>query len=192
MSLLVLLSAGAPCLTAGDLVSRQGRVLAGNELSVGYGRGSYAELGLAVTGALGVAFTLGAAQLEELSSAGVFFVEYKRNVLRSLALGVAMGYEGCTLRFKTAGSDGPGTGRYSFLTLMPSATLRWFSFRRVGMYSRAAAGIMLSVGNGSAKPVFAFQAGLVCVDFGGDTLRGFIELGGGCQGLVSGGLRYCF
>ncbi len=33
---------------------------------------------------------------------------------------------------------------------------------------------------------------LVCADFGGRLCRGFVDLGFGCQGLASAGVRFCF
>lgn len=174
---------------AQTFTSKQGYVLPDNEISVSYGALSHVHIGSALGGALGVAFTLGFVDLEELSSTGAFSVEYRRYLHRNVAVGGVFAYEGCSLRF----SGNAGTGRYSYLSLMPSVTVKWFSRPHVSMYSKAAVGVMLALTpDSSVRPLLSAHLSSVGVDFGGRTLRGFFEAGFGSLGLLSGGLRFCF
>ena len=186
-----LVAAAAPALGAGaqTFTSKQGYVLPDNEISVSYGALSHVHIGSALGGALGVAFTFGFVDLEELSSTGAFSVEYRRYLHRNVAVGAVFAYEGCTLRF----SGNAGTGRYSYLSLMPSVTVKWFSRPHVSMYSKAAVGVMLALTpDSSVKPMLSAHLSSVGVDFGGRNVRGFAEAGFGSLGLLSGGLRFCF
>ncbi|GEM_PF-1588960 len=197
LSLLLLqLQAGAQTYT-----TRQGYSLPDNELSVFYGQGSYTSLSMAVGGALGTAFSLGAARIEDLSSSGSIGLGYHRYVHRSIAVGGVVGYEGCTLRFsQLAGHDqdgnpvyesSPSNGNYSFIFVMPSVAFKWFSLSSISMYSRVSAGAMLCLSQNPARLTFAFQASPVGFDFGSTMFRGFLEAGFGCQGILTAGLRVC-
>ena len=71
----------------------------------------------------------------------------------------------------------------------------WLNRAHVGLYSKLAAGAGYFFANGSdSKDNFsvAFQVTPVGVDFGGEQFRGFLEVGVGWQGIVSGGVRWFF
>lgn len=183
---------------AQSFTSRQGYTLPDNEVSVSYGLGSYPEVVVALTGAFGTAFSFGMAQVSDLSIIGVFSAEYQRYVHRSIAVGGILSYEYCGLSFSGT-EDGDvqtsvqdSSNWISFIALMPSAKFKWFSFPHVGMYSKVAAGLMLSVSGENVAPQFSFHVSAAGIDFGGEMLRGFVEAGFGCQGIVSGGVRLCF
>ena len=84
---------------AQTFTSKQGYVLPDNEISFSYGALSHVHIGSALGGALGVAFTLGFVDLEELSSTGAFSVEYRRYLHRNVAVGGVFAYEGARCVF---------------------------------------------------------------------------------------------
>lgn len=181
--------------------TRQGYILPDNEISVFYGQGSYTSLSVALGGALGTAFSLGAARVDEMSSTGSVGVAYQRYVHRSIAVGCVVGYEGCTLRFSGfSGHDQDGhpvyeteagTGNNAFVFMMPSVALKWFSLPGVSLYSKLSAGLMAGFSQTSAGLAFAFQVSPAGLDFGSSKFRGFLEAGFGCQGILAAGLRLC-
>lgn len=203
---LILLAALASSVSAGAQThsTNRGYAIPDNEISVYYGQGSYTQLAMAVGGALGTAFTFGAARLEDLSSTGAIGVEYHRYVHRSIAVGGVLGYEGGTMKFAPmSGTDengdpvhdsgaSSGSDNFTFIHFMPSVAFKWFSLPNVSMYSRVALGAMLGISGGTSNIAFAFQASPVAIDFGGTMIRGFLEAGFGCQGILTAGLRACF
>ena len=203
---LILLAALASSVSSGAQThsTNRGYAIPDNEISVYYGQGSYTQLAMAVGGALGTAFTFGAARLEDLSSTGAIGVEYHRYVHRSIAVGGVLGYEGGTMKFAPmSGTDengdpvhdsgaSPGSDNFTFIHFMLSVAFKWFSLPNVSMYSRVALGAMLGISGGTSNISFAFQASPVAIDFGGTMIRGFFEAGFGCQGILTAGLRACF
>lgn len=189
---LILLAFLASSVSAGaqTFSTKQGYVIPDNEISVYYGQGSYTQLAMAAGGALGAAFTFGAASLEDLSSTGAIGVEYHRCIHRSIAVGGVLGYEGGTMKFSA--KSGTDERNFTFIQIMPSVAFKWFSLPNMSMYSRAALGAMLGISGGNSSIAFAFQASPVAIDFGGTMIRGFLEAGFGCQGILTAGLRACF
>ena len=137
---LILLAALASSVSAGAQThsTNRGYAIPDNEISVYYGQGSYTQLAMAVGGALGTAFTFGAARLEDLSSTGAIGVEYHRYVHRSIAVGGVLGYEGGTMKFAPmSGTDengdpvhdsgaSSGSDNFTFIHFMPSVAFKWF------------------------------------------------------------------
>ena len=63
------------------------------------------------------------------------------------------------------------------------------------MYSKLSLGMMLLLGGkNEAKPIpmLAVQASSVCMEFGGEALRGFLETGWGNQGLLNFGVKFSY
>ena len=88
-----------------------------------------------------------------------------------------------------------GDFKLGCLSAMPLVKFAWLNRAHVGLYSKLAAGAGYFFANGGeAKDNFsvAFQATPVGVDFGGEQFRGFLEVGVGWQGIVSGGVRWFF
>lgn len=185
--LLLAASAGAAAQTH---TTPQGYTLYDNEVSLYYGQGSITQLGMALGGALGVALTFGTVSLDELRSNGTFSAGYHRHVNSWLSVGGIVGYEGISLVFSSDESSG-SDGDYSFIFAMPSATAKWFSRPSWSMYSRLSAGAITGIHEGQASWGFAFQASAVGLDFGIEKVRGFLEAGLGCQGILLAGLRLC-
>ena len=118
-----------------------------------------------------------------------------------MAVGAACSYEHYIMRFdKAAGTDEDGnkiytegeTNHHDMVSIMPSLKLLWFNRPHFSMYSKLAAGLLLHFGGEKPGANVAFQLSPVCADFGGRLCRGFVDLGFGCQGLASAGVRFCF
>lgn len=126
------------------------------------------------------------------------------------AFGVAAIYEKSSmdLTFKDTQNSKTGTTGFSmnFITVMPSVKLQWFNTNVVGMYSKVALGasvmavpktIDVVVDGQTQKESLdrmpsvlpAFQANPICIEVGGQNVRGFLETGWGMQGLIMGGVR---
>lgn len=199
----ILLSVVAAGAGAQTYTSGQGYAIPDNELSVYYGVASTSYMAAAISGALGTALTLGSSSFEMLVCTGVFGAEYQRYLHRSIAVGGSVSCESIVLGFTPqTGTDEYGdpvhdSGRVhrssvTVIGVMPSVSFKWFSRSRVSMYSKLALGFMLGIGGGVYSPGVAFHLTAVGVDFGGQRLRGFMEAGAGCRGLINGGLRFCF
>lgn len=181
---------------AQTFVSRQGYEFPANEISLSYGYITVPHIAYAFGGIFGTAFSLGLAKVSEINSTGAVALDYQRYVCRSVAVGAVLAYENCAIRFDSSDGEG-GTiegerQNSSIISIMPAAKFQWFNCRNVGMYSKLAAGAMMSISKDSSSVGFAFQLSPVCIDFGGCACRGFLEAGLGSQGLVQAGIRYCF
>lgn len=96
-----------------------------------------------------------------------------------------------------------GDGSNTYLTLMPAAKFDWLRKKNFGMYSKAAIGATLRTEkidwNDSQKDDYSeselhlnWQMSLLGIEAGTPTLRGFIEMGFGEQGIGLIGVRYKF
>lgn len=98
-----------------------------------------------------------------------------------------------------------GELKHNFITVMPAAKLYWFDKKSWGMYSKLGAGITYSnaketgtdsngnhIEDTDNEIFFNFQASLVGVEVGNESVRGFAELGVGEQGMALIGVRYKF
>ncbi len=221
ITILIVLTAAVGTMSAQKTyTSKQGYEIPANEFSFSYGRVSLPTFAYTLGGALGSAFTGGLARMSTAVSTGSFGLEYEHYVHPNVALGGLFTYEDYLLGFDTAkGKDADGNRIYEegqvqnhhVFSIMPSAKFNWFSYEHVSMYSKLAVGMAVYYtpevnytcvdddGNvqektieGSRSVSYAFQVNPVGVDFGNRNLRGFAELGWGCQGLWIIGLRYCF
>ena len=96
-----------------------------------------------------------------------------------------------------------GEAKNSFITVMPAAKFNWLRKKNFGMYSKIAAGLTFaskkedySKGNvenqSESKVGFNFQASAIGIEAGSETIRAFVELGVGEQGVLLGGIRAKF
>lgn len=94
-----------------------------------------------------------------------------------------------------------GTLRRHIFFVMPEATIYWFKRNHVSMYSKLAAGMRFVAESRTfdsarrdirelKKKGFYGHVSPVCVEFGGQKWRGFVELGYGAQGIVQYGAKY--
>ena len=95
----------------------------------------------------------------------------------------------------------PGEPPMSCVSLLPGVKLNWLRRDSFGMYTKLCAGAAWfnTPGGGSTTEdgkktsdgslIFNFQASLLGAEFG-RSVRGFIELGAGEQGIIVGGVRF--
>lgn len=190
-----------------------------NEISVSYGVLSAQSLLFTLAGALGTAFALGAVK-PEIKPYGNFIVEYQHAANTLFSWGGTLYCEPYSLAFSQyAGKDEAGNSIYKpanakptyFVGLMPSCKTYWFNREHFGMYSHFGLGVMAAISSatttteeaedGSVKEVYvpaktqfipAIQLGLLCADFGGEKVRGFLEVGVGTEGVLQAGVKYAF
>lgn len=167
-----------------------------NEVSVSYGWGSaYYLTGVLVRNVL-YSFRL---DVDEMKSMGTAAVDYRHYLNGRWAIGGTVCYEASTL--PVARLLLPGTGNeavvdgtmYRNIAIMPAVTLRWLQDRHVSIYSKLALGVMLQIdpeGPVSAAPCTCLTP--VGTDFGGRSVRGFLEMNVGTQSLLSAGVKFRF
>lgn len=164
---------------AGDGYSR-------NEVSLSYGQFSIPGLVNSFGAALGSAFQPEAGI--KASVYGVMTTGYFHWFTQGFALGCENSYELVGLQ----------DHRSFYASLMPSVKGRWFYRPHFGLYSKASAGVLFqhtSAGQNneaSSGVSFGVQLTPLACEFGGEHLKGFVELGVGMEGLVLLGLRYGF
>ena len=170
-----------------------------NEFSVTYGQFTLPQMAYVTGGVLGAAFSVGHFSFENALFLGGVGVEYVHYVNGWLGLGGAVVCDYMTADAMNVASDGTktpnGKFRLGYLSAMPVVKFAWYNRERVGLYSKLGFGAGYSFANDSEpKDNFGFsaQVTLVGVDFGGESFRGFVEVGAGMQGLVNAGVRWFF
>ena len=156
-------------------------------MSLGYGTMSVYSFAYTLGGALATVFSLGEADIKDISSTGAISLEYMRWVSPHVGVGALGVYELCPMTFEDNTSS-----RSHLISVMPAAKFAWLGKDHFGMYTKIAAGVGAAFDDGSADFSFAAQVNPVGMDFGGQSFRGFLELGWGMQGLVMFGLRKSF
>ena len=121
---------------------------------------------------------------------GGFSLQYLYSLNRTIKLGGTVCYE------STWGEWSNGGGYIvHYPAILATSKFMWFNHEHFGMYSKLSLGLMLLLdGKNGDKPIpmFAGQASAVCMEFGGKTLRGFLETGLGNQGLFNFGMKFSF
>ena len=88
-----------------------------------------------------------------------------------------------------------------YFSLMPAFKYYYVNGKNFGMYSKLAAGAMMSVfksedtkggSDSDSKLYFMYQVSALGIEFGSQNFRGFLEAGAGEQGIVLAGLKYKF
>ena len=121
---------------------------------------------------------------------GGFSLQYLYSLNRTIKLGGTLCYENTWGEWNN-GSD----YLIHYPTIMATSKFMWFNHEHFGMYSKLSLGLMLVLGGkDEAKqiPMLAAQASSVCMEFGGEALRGFLETGWGNQGLLNFGMKFSF
>lgn len=169
-----------------------------NEIMFGYGRVTVVDVAHVVGGVFATAFTAGYARFDSFRSYGSANLEYYRVLNKTFFVGATLSWFGGTADELNKDNEPVGKADYSGFAVMPAAKAFWFRKPHVAMYSKLAAGITLlddyddENGSHSFDPFFGGQVTLAGVQFGGGRFRGFVELGGGMQGLVLAGLSVSF
>lgn len=140
-------------------------------------------------------------------------LEYFHHMSKTISIGGIIGFNGtssdmyCTLQ-KNSGEKSKekvGTSSRYFFTVMPAVKFDWVRKKNIGIYSKVAIGITYRSekekqdNQDGEKELYNdsgimgnFQASLLGIEAGSQKCRGFVELGVGEQGIISGGFRYKF
>lgn len=169
-----------------------------NEIMFGYGRVTVVDVAHVVSGVFATAFTAGYARFDNFRSYGSVNLEYYRTLNKTFSVGAAVAWFGGTADELNKENVKIGNADYSGFAVMPAAKAFWFRKPHVAMYSKLAAGVTLlddydeETDSHSFDPFFGAQVTLAGVQFGGERFRGFVELGGGMQGLALAGVSFSF
>ena len=141
-------------------------------------------------------------KLENDKFFGPISAEYFYHVKNWLGVGGILAY-GMNKQDVMSGKDKIGESKNTYLTLMPAVKFDWVREKHFGMYSKLAFGATLrnekyesvnatSKDDSDSEVHVNWQASLLGIEAGGPTIRGFLELGTGEQGIALIGLRYKF
>lgn len=166
-----------------------------NEVSVSYGQATAPQFAYLFGGIFGVVFTAGHFEFDNTVMTGTLGAEYNHWVNNWFGYGGSVFAEYITSDTYTKDSDGNRTknGKFNlgFASLMPTARFRWFNNPHFGMYSKVGAGLGLAFSDG-IQPTLSAQVSPVCMEFGGNSWRGLVELGVGMQGIATVGVKKSF
>ena len=162
-----------------------------NEFALSYGQISFPQSIYVLGEVFGAVFSLGNFAPEDTKFYGQFGAEYTHWVGRVIGLGLM-----ATCDYMTSTVNGGESPDYSMFVVsaLPTFKASWFNYPHVGMYSKIGVGVSDFIGLDSENPhqiTFAFQLSPICVDFGGEHFRGFVEIGYGAQGPCVGA-KYIF
>ena len=172
-----------------------------NELDLSYGRVSLPSFAMVLGGVFATAFTFGLAAMDDFSTSGAISVGYYNYLTDHFAVGGDSCFENMLLGFKAYTGDSTYENKLtpnnvSFSSLMPGVKLSWFNRQHFGMYTKLNAGACMQTSSqsesGGTSVSFAMQVDPVAMEFGGTSIRGFLEVGFGMEGLFNAGIRYAF
>ena len=171
-----------------------------HEVSLEYGYVTAPEFALVFAGIFGTLFTLGTSSLSEIKCTGELSGQYYHRLGEKWMVGCAGGYEHASLSFEDSeGNVKPATVNGHFMSLLPSAKLYWSSRKHFAMYTKAQAGATMTVmpdddehSQADLDWYISFNLVPAGMEFGGESLRGFVELGFGTQGIISAGVKKTF
>ena len=170
-----------------------------NEFTITYGQLTVPQFAYVLGGAFGAVFSLGHFTFDNAHMFGAAGIEYVHYVNDWLGFGGMVLCDYMTADAYSVDGDGNKTphGKFDlgFVSAMPVLKFAWFNRPHVGLYSKLGVGAGLSFDDDSSfgdNITWSGQFTPIGVDFGGESFRGFVEVGVGMQGLVSGGLRWLF
>ena len=175
-----------------------------HEISVSYGYLTIpqvvdfiASTGVTLLGGLyiGIADTMTPGEMEypkriDNGGTGGISIQYLYSLKRTIKLGGTFCYE------STWGEWNDGDQYHvHYPAIMATSKFIWFNRQHFGMYSKLSLGLMMAINSKNEdKPILmpTGQASSVCMEFGGQSLRGFLETGFGHQGLFNFGMKFSF
>ena len=142
------------------------------------------------------------AKFENESFTGPISAEYFYHVKNWLGVGGIFAY-GQNKQDVYLLGDKDGEIKNTYLTLMPAAKFDWLRKKHFGMYSKLAVGATLrnekydsvdpsSKDDSDSEVHVNWRVSLLGIEAGSPTIRGFLELGTGEQGIFLVGVRYKF
>ena len=193
----ILVMAAVAMMTAMNVSAQNGYDETKHEVAVSYGMWSNSEI---IDAFETIGGALVGAKFENEKYFGSISAEYFYHVKNWLGVGGILAYGQCEQDVYFAGEK-DGVIKNTYLTLMPAVKFDWLHKKHFGVYSKLAFGATLrnekftsdsnSRKDDSDSEVHVnWQASLLGMEFGGPTIRGFLELGTGEQGIALVGLRY--
>ncbi len=173
-----------------------------HEVAISFGAGSNSQI---IDAFEELTTVMVGATYDDEKFTGPMSVEYFYHVKPWFGVGGILAYgsmkEDLFLGGKRGGKD--GEVKNSYITLMPAVKFDWLRKKYFGMYSKLAVGATMrhekidynSADNDDfdeSEVHVNWQVSLLGIEAGSPTLRGFVELGAGEQGIGLIGLRYKF
>lgn len=187
-------------LTATVNVNAQAGYDTKHEIGITYGFGCNSDVFDAFTKATSLGLT--GQRAENTKHFGTISAEYFYHSSKTVGVGGILGYAQFKEDAYSISSDTKkSVDKESYFTIMPAVKFNWLRKNHFGMYSKLAAGISINNTkqkneNGSNSSdnwvLFNWQASVIGIEAGGATVRGFLELGIGEQGIGLAGIRYKF
>ena len=195
----ILVMVAVAMMTAMNVSAQNGYDETKHEVAVTYGIDSNSQI---IDAFETIGGALVGAKFENEKFTGPISAEYFYHVKNWLGVGGILAY-GQNKQDVYLLGDKDGEIKNTYLTLMPAAKFDWLRKKHFGMYSKLAVGATLrnekydsddaSYEDDSDSEVHVnWQISLLGIEAGGPTIRGFLELGTGEQGIALIGLRYKF
>lgn len=186
--------AGNPDKVKKGPVDYQGNPIPANEVSLSYGYLTPIDFGMVLADAFMISFSLGYSSMDNIVFSGAVGAGYYRRVNKTFALGGLLAYEHFSYDTKNKEGEITSNTKMENFSLLPSAKIFWFERPHVSMYSRFSAGATVLAANNGSDPEFGFMFHVspIAIEAGGYNTRGFLELGLGVSGMISGGVKYRF
>ena len=142
-----------------------------------------------------MATIMAGAKLDDEKLVGPLSVEYFYHVKNWLGVGGIFAYGKSTHDIYISSSKS-GELKHTYYTVMPAVKFDWLRKRYFGMYSKLAFGATLRTEDADGESDTSFhpnwQVSFLGIEAGSPTLRAFLELGTGEQGLALVGVRCKF
>lgn len=195
----ILVMVAVAMMTAVNVSAQNGYDETKHEVAVSYGMWSNSEI---IDAFENVGGALVGARFEDEKYFGSLSVEYFYHVKNWLGVGAILAYG----QYKQDAyflDTKDGENKNTYLTLMPAVKFDWLRKKHFGMYSKLAFGATLrnekynsdapSDKDYSNSEVHVnWQVSFLGIEAGSPTLRGFLELGTGEQGIALVGVRMKF
>lgn len=182
----------AAIMTAMSLNAQNGYDETKHEVAISYGVWSNSQI---IDEFENVGGALVGARFEDEKYFGSISAEYFYHLKNWLGVGGILAYGQRQEDVYLLGKK-DGDIKNSYFTLMPAVKFDWLRKKNFGMYSKLAFGATLRTekydGDTDTEMHINWQASLVGIEAGSPTLRGFLELGTGEQGIALVGVRYKF
>ena len=195
----ILVMVAVAMMTAMNVNAQNGYDETKHEVAISYGIDSNSQI---IDAFESIGGALVGAKFENESFTGPISAEYFYHVKNWLGVGGILAY-GQNKQDVFLAGDKDGESKNSYLTLMPAVKFDWLRKKHFGMYSKLAVGATLrsekyDSNDNSSRDYddnsmhVNWQVSLLGIEAGGPTIRGFLELGTGEQGIILAGVRYKF
>ena len=195
----IILMVAVAMMTAMNVNAQNGYDETKHEVAITYGIDSNSQI---IDAFESIGGALVGAKFENESFTGPISAEYFYHVKNWLGVGGILAY-GQNKQDVFLAGDKDGVSKNSYLTLMPAVKFDWLRKKHFGMYSKLAVGATLrnekyDSNDNSSRDYddnsmhVNWQVSLLGIEGGSPTIRGFLELGTGEQGIILAGVRYKF